>query len=153
MANMDVTVSDLQQMTLHDIIGILHSRDEELSAISAEQGKSAYELAVEKGFSGSVVDWLVSLKGETGADGIVDYDTLITDLISKKDFLEALADNVETGLIAITGNINYNRENMIGFTKYSKGFIFNDRSKTVDMDTATVILGFIADNKTMEMIQ
>ena len=32
-------------------------------------GKSAYELAVENGFSGSLDDWLLSLKGEDGNDG------------------------------------------------------------------------------------
>lgn len=32
-------------------------------------GKSAYELAVEKGFSGSLVQWLNSLVGAAGADG------------------------------------------------------------------------------------
>src|SRR5690606_36379757 len=33
------------------------------------QGKSAYELAVEAGFSGSEADWLASLKGEQGEAG------------------------------------------------------------------------------------
>lgn len=32
-------------------------------------GKSAYELAAENGFSGTVSDWLLSLKGEPGVDG------------------------------------------------------------------------------------
>jgi hypothetical protein len=33
-------------------------------------GKSAYDLAVEHGFTGTVADWLQSLKGEQGQDGI-----------------------------------------------------------------------------------
>lgn len=32
-------------------------------------GKSAYEIAVENGFSGSETEWLESLKGDTGATG------------------------------------------------------------------------------------
>ena len=35
-----------------------------------ENGKSAYELAVEHGFAGSVTQWLASLKGEKGIDGV-----------------------------------------------------------------------------------
>ena len=34
-----------------------------------DNGKSAYEIAVENGFTGSEVDWLESLKGETGDKG------------------------------------------------------------------------------------
>ena len=33
------------------------------------QGKSAYEIAVENGYSGTVTEWLESLKGENGKDG------------------------------------------------------------------------------------
>ena len=33
-------------------------------------GASAYELAVENGFEGTVEEWLASLKGETGSQGI-----------------------------------------------------------------------------------
>lgn len=32
-------------------------------------GKSAYELAVDSGFSGSISEWLLTLKGESGKDG------------------------------------------------------------------------------------
>ena len=32
-------------------------------------GKSAYELAVENGFNGTVTEWLESLKGEQGIQG------------------------------------------------------------------------------------
>jgi len=34
-----------------------------------EDGKSAYELAVEKGYSGTLDEWLISLVGEAGEDG------------------------------------------------------------------------------------
>ena len=36
---------------------------------SAKDGKSAYEIAVENGFEGSVEEWLASLKGADGEDG------------------------------------------------------------------------------------
>lgn len=32
-------------------------------------GKSAYEIAVEEGYTGTVTEWLISLKGEKGATG------------------------------------------------------------------------------------
>ena len=37
--------------------------------IQGKDGKSAYEIAVENGFAGTVEEWLESLKGENGADG------------------------------------------------------------------------------------
>ena len=37
--------------------------------IEASQGKSAYEIAVENGFAGTVEEWLESLKGKNGTDG------------------------------------------------------------------------------------
>ncbi len=37
---------------------------------NGEQGKSAYEIAVENGFNGTEAEWLESLKGETGATGV-----------------------------------------------------------------------------------
>lgn len=40
----------------------------------AKAGKSAYELAVENGFTGSLVDWINSLKGSDGNDGIKGQD-------------------------------------------------------------------------------
>ena len=37
--------------------------------IKGEDGKSAYQLAVENGFVGTEAEWIASLKGEKGADG------------------------------------------------------------------------------------
>ena len=37
-------------------------------------GKSAYQIAVEKGFTGDETAWLASLKGEKGADGVIGAD-------------------------------------------------------------------------------
>jgi hypothetical protein len=37
-----------------------------VSNLSQAAGKSAYQLAVEKGFSGTVEEWLASLRGENG---------------------------------------------------------------------------------------
>src|SRR5690606_35956089 len=36
---------------------------------SGQDGKSAYEVAVENGYAGSETDWLASLKGADGQDG------------------------------------------------------------------------------------
>ncbi|MCC9021846.1 hypothetical protein [Bacillus nakamurai] len=37
--------------------------------VSIITGKSAYDIAVDNGFSGTVEEWLVSLKGEKGNTG------------------------------------------------------------------------------------
>ncbi|MGG1363677.1 hypothetical protein ABE287_18825 [Bacillus velezensis] len=37
--------------------------------VSIVTGKSAYDIAVDNGFSGTVEEWLVSLKGEKGNTG------------------------------------------------------------------------------------
>ena len=41
------------------------------------QGKSAYEIAVENGFQGTVNEWLDSLKGESGDDGLSAYEVAL----------------------------------------------------------------------------
>lgn len=38
-------------------------------AIKGEDGKSAYQIAIENGFVGTESEWLKSLKGEKGTDG------------------------------------------------------------------------------------
>lgn len=57
-----------------DEFTLLESKIAEVDKIIAEgietaQGKSAFEIAVENGFVGTVEEWLESLKGEKGADG------------------------------------------------------------------------------------
>ena len=51
-----------------------YATKEELSHVQAgekgEPGKSAYQIAVEKGYIGDETAWLASLKGEKGADGV-----------------------------------------------------------------------------------
>lgn len=42
---------------------------EQLLALKGENGKSAYQLAMEKGFVGTEAEWIASLKGETGSIG------------------------------------------------------------------------------------
>lgn len=57
-----------------DEFTLLESKIAEVNKIITEgietsQGKSAYEIAVENGFAGTVEEWLESLKGEKGSDG------------------------------------------------------------------------------------
>lgn len=51
-----------------------YATKEELSHVQAGEkgadGKSAYQIAVEKGYIGDETSWLASLKGEKGADGV-----------------------------------------------------------------------------------
>ena len=42
-----------------------------LDGTNGQDGKSAYEIAVEQGFVGTETEWLESLKGQDGQDGIV----------------------------------------------------------------------------------
>lgn len=41
-----------------------------VDGVDGKDGKSAYELAVENGYEGSVTDWLASLKGADGRNGV-----------------------------------------------------------------------------------
>lgn len=64
------------------IKGVDYYTDEEIASIKeeiakevtvgakGEDGKSAYQIAVDEGFKGSETDWLASLKGADGKDGI-----------------------------------------------------------------------------------
>ena len=44
----------------------------------AVDGKSAYELAVENGYTGTVEEWLASLVGETGKNGKSAYELAVS---------------------------------------------------------------------------
>lgn len=61
----------LQNLEIPSIEGLATEEyvDEAIKTISLTPGKSAYEIAVEEGFEGSVGAWLASLKGEQGAKG------------------------------------------------------------------------------------
>ncbi|MDE6473503.1 MAG: S1C family serine protease [Clostridia bacterium] len=55
-----------------------------LVACDGKAGKSAYELAVEQGFEGSLDEWLESLKGDNGVDG--------TDGVDGRDGTDGITD-------------------------------------------------------------
>lgn len=42
-------------------------------ALKGEPGKSAYQVAIERGFIGTEEDWLASLKGKDGAAKVFDF--------------------------------------------------------------------------------
>lgn len=56
-------------VTIYDSKGNLIN-SEDISLKEARSGKSAYELAQDKGFTGSLEDWLKSLEGRDGNDGV-----------------------------------------------------------------------------------
>lgn len=73
----------------------------DIQTIRGDNGKSAYEVAVENGYEGTVEEWLESLKGEPGKDGEpgqpghtpvkgVDYFTAADKAEFVQDVLEAL---------------------------------------------------------------
>ena len=57
----------------------LSSCSEEAAAPTSESAsaKSAYDLAVENGYEGTVEDWLASLVGEAGENGKSAYDLAV----------------------------------------------------------------------------
>lgn len=58
--------------------GTLKSKGTLRAAIHKSQGgKSAYEIAVENGFEGTVVEWLESLKGEPATPAKIGWVTLL----------------------------------------------------------------------------
>lgn len=54
-----------------DILSIYKEMEELKKQVSNSQGKSAYELAVDGGFSGTEGEWLVSLHGDDGEDALM----------------------------------------------------------------------------------
>ena len=65
---------DGQSITFDDLT------DEQKAELSGEDGLSAYQVAVDNGFTGSEYEWLESLKGQDGQDGqdgrSFDYESL-----------------------------------------------------------------------------
>ena len=62
-------------LTITDVEGsntiTLRNGTNGLNGTNGQDGKSAYEIAVEQGFVGTETEWLESLKGQDGQDGIV----------------------------------------------------------------------------------
>ncbi len=72
-----VTVQDTNIIITQGASSIYVEVEEDLSAVlykigggSGQDGKSAYELAVQEGFEGTVEEWLESLKGKEGEQGV-----------------------------------------------------------------------------------
>ena len=66
-----ITVSDgwLATQTLDRVVQKGDKGDKGDTGDKGADGKNAYEIAVDNGFTGTVVEWLASLKGADGADG------------------------------------------------------------------------------------
>lgn len=50
---------------------LVHNRNSSMPTSATTGGLSAYDLAVENGYSGDLEQWLMSLAGETGPEGKV----------------------------------------------------------------------------------
>ncbi len=61
---------DLYAQLLAEIKKIISESGSGINGKDGENGSSAYELAVQKGFTGTLTEWLESLKGTDGKDGI-----------------------------------------------------------------------------------
>jgi len=62
---LETSVASIQQ----SLTALETALSEVTNGTDGEDGKSAYEVAVSNGFIGTETEWLVSLKGATGADG------------------------------------------------------------------------------------
>ncbi len=69
---------------------------------SAQNGKSAYEIAVENGFEGSEEEWLGSLKGAKGDKGENGSDYILTDN-DKMDIANIVITDFDNELLTILG--------------------------------------------------
>lgn len=87
---------------IEEISDGLNILEKELENIELEDGKSAYELALENGFKGSLNDWLDSLKGKNGLSA---YET--AQLGGYKGTLEDFYE--------ILGNINSEPEEKLNY--------------------------------------
>jgi len=68
------------------IVGFSCDLDQKDAMVIYERGASAYEVAVENGFEGTVDEWLESLKGQNGTNGLDGErgaDASVTDLFEK----------------------------------------------------------------------
>ena len=51
---------------------IIHNRDSKPASVEIKNGLSAYELAVQNGYDGSIQEWLEALKGKSAYEIAVD---------------------------------------------------------------------------------
>lgn len=110
-------------------------------------GKSAYEVAVENGFEGTVVEWLASLKGETGtfdSSDLADYVTA-TALATKIGNLGNASEAVPATYYTAEEAATYNTENSLqeGDEGYkSEGDV---KTEAVDAVPYTTVMEVILD--------
>ena len=70
-----------------------------IGAIKGEDGKSAYQIAVENGFIGTEAEWLESLKGDTGAAG---NDYVLTDT-DKTEIANIVINDIDNSIMGVLG--------------------------------------------------
>lgn len=67
-----------------------------IGAIKGEDGKSAYQIAVENGFEGTEEEWLDSLKGKNGTDYI------LTD-VDKSEIADIVTSGFDNRMMSLLG--------------------------------------------------
>lgn len=113
--------------------------EEETSALSA------YEIAVKNGFIGTEYEWLESLKGDDGIDGIAIDSTTLTNIYPDSNFEEDGSDyffgngndDFETGTVTVnTSGIHFS------ITNYQSGFLEIGRYGINKQPSTRYILSF-----------
>jgi len=145
-------IDDLLLYTREEIIRIIYK-----CMSRGDDGLSAYEVAVENGFTGTLEEWFISIRGEQGIQGIrgnkgdkgdkgdtgavanIDYNILLDYILDNADAMEELAKEINSGIVAVHGNIDTSKENIIGFNRGEYSVAFTDTSKTLSISSNLAI--------------
>jgi hypothetical protein len=124
--------------TIHEILAI-RGKDG-INGTNGANGKSAYDLAVEQGFEGSVDEWLNSLVGVDGKDGINGTDG--KDGADGKDYVLTDADKQEIADL-VSGGGNADLSNY-----YTKSEVNNLKVSAFTNDA-----GYLTEAQVLALIQ
>ncbi len=146
---MAITIGELKNYTTEEIVEILHLRDEYQAGLT--NGDSAYQVAVNNGFTGTEEEWLESLK----SDNEIDYQKLFEVFENNPEaFFNAVPENIAK-LIGIEGFISFGRENVVGFSALGTSsnliFAFGKKDITLTGDLSDTYVSFQSAPTTMEM--
>ena len=101
------------------------NNDEHAFIFEPKDGKSAYELAVENGFTGSVTEWLDSMKGD---DGLSAYDIAVKNGFTGTE--EEWISSIQNNDVSKPENTN---TNLVGYVKSSSGTAYQRSSSEIPL--------------------
>lgn len=90
--------------------------DAQIKGIKGDDGKSAYEVAVENGYNKSVEEWLKSLKGEDGGKGDSAYEIAVKNGYDKSEseWLKSLkGEQGDPGTVEVVNELGYSETDVV----------------------------------------